>query len=58
MNHSEFSFLECLRDNFLHQLIEQPTRHQHGQNANILDLLIVDKPELVESIETCTVKPV
>ena len=50
MNHFEFSFLECLRDNF-HQLIEQPTRHQHSQNANILELLIVDKSELVESIE-------
>ena len=51
INHSEYLFLECLRDNFLHQLIDKPTRHRHGQNANILDLLIVDKPEIVESIE-------
>ena len=50
IKHSEFSFLKCLRDNF-HQLIEQPKGHQHGQNSNILDLQIVDKPELVESIE-------
>ena len=51
INHSEYLFLECLRDNFLHQLVDKPTRHRHGQNTNIVDLLIVDKPEIVESIE-------
>ena len=46
-----YLFLECLRDNFLHQLVDKPTRRRHGQNENILDLLIVEKPEIVESIE-------
>ena len=51
VNHSEFLFLECLRDNFLHQIIDKPTRFRHGQAANILDLILVDKLEIIESVE-------
>ena len=48
--HSEFQFIECLRDSFLNQLISQPTRYREGQRANILDLLIVDKSEIVTKV--------
>ena len=49
--HIEFKFIECLRDNFLQQLINEPTRRRFGQAENILDLVIVDKPEIVCEIK-------
>ena len=48
--HPEFKFIECLRDNFLNQLICEPTRYRDGQRPNILDLLIVDKSEIVSKV--------
>ena len=48
--HPEFKFIECLRDNFLNQLISEPTRYRDGQRPNILDLLIVDKSEIVSKV--------
>ena len=49
--HSEFQFIECLRDNYLSQEILKPTRYRLGQTANILDLLLVDKSEIVDKIK-------
>ena len=49
-SHSEFLFIECLRDNFLSQEIQNPTRHRIGQTANILDLLLVNKSEIVSDL--------
>ena len=49
-NHPEFKFIECLRDNYLNQFINHPTRYREGQRANILDLLIVDKLEVISKI--------
>ena len=48
--HPDFQFIECLRDNYLNQLISEPTRYRDGQRANILDLLIIDKSEIVSKI--------
>ena len=48
--HPEFQFIECLRDNFMNQYISKPTRYREGQTANILDLFIVDKSEIVSKI--------
>ena len=49
--HPEFKFIECLRANFLSQEIMNPTRYRIGQMANILDLLLVDKSEIVNDIQ-------
>ena len=46
--HPEFCFIECLRDNYLSQLISEPTRYREGQRANILDLFIIDKSEILK----------
>ena len=48
--HPEFCFIECLRDNYLSQLISEPTRYREGQRANILDLFIIDKSEIVSKV--------
>ena len=48
--HPDFQFIECLRDNYLNQLISEPTRYRDGQRANILDLFIIDKSEIVSKI--------
>ena len=52
--HREFKFIECLRDNFLSQLIDCPTRFRDGQASNILDLIILDKPEIVQDVNYCS----
>ena len=49
--HAEFQFIECLRDNFLSQEIVRPTRYRTGQTANILDLVLVDRNEIVDNIQ-------
>ena len=45
VNHTEFKFTECLRDNVLSQLIDCPTRYRERQTSNILDLVLVDESE-------------
>ena len=50
-NHNSFKFLECLRDNYLYQLIEKPIRVREGQAQNVLDLLITYKDDWVSNIE-------
>ena len=52
--HPEFLFIECLRDNFLSQFITEPTRYREGQRANILDLFITDKSEIVRKVTYST----
>ena len=52
--HPEFHFIECLRDNFLSQFITEPTRYREGQRANILDLFITDKSEIVRKVTYST----
>ena len=36
------SFVECIDDLFLHQVVTKPTRNIQGQKANILDLIITN----------------
>lgn len=50
VNHPEFIFLECLRDQYLSQHILEKTRYRDGQNPHILDLFLVDKNEIVDKI--------
>ena len=49
-NHSSFKFIECLRDNYLTQFINKPTRYRDGQTSNILDLFITDRSEIVQNV--------
>lgn len=46
-----FLFLECLRDSVLHQIIDKPIRFRHGQEASIKDLILVDKLEIIKSVD-------
>ena len=50
-NHLCQKLIDTMRDLFLHQHIDQPTRHHHGQNANILDLVITNEEEMVENMQ-------
>ena len=50
-NHVSQTLIDTMRDLFLHQHIDQPTRHRHGQNANILDLVITNEEEMVENLQ-------
>lgn len=42
---SSLSFIECVRDNFLHQLIDHHTRERIGQEPSLLDFLLVNDNE-------------
>ncbi|MCP3849730.1 MAG: hypothetical protein GY694_05770, partial [Gammaproteobacteria bacterium] len=47
-------FIETLREAFLVQHVDKPTRHMLGQKANILDLVITKTTEDVLSIDHCS----
>ena len=46
--------LDTLNDNFLEQLIDEPTRYREGQNPSLLDLLIVSTPDMISDIKYCS----
>ena len=46
-----YSFLECVRDNYLYQVIDQNTRHRDGQKSSLLDLVLVNDCNNVSDIE-------
>jgi len=48
LNEVESSFVETLQDNFLHQMVNKPTR-----GRNILDLVITGSPDDIEKWEVC-----
>ena len=43
-------FVECLRDTYMYQHIEQPTRYRSTENANILDLVLTNEQFMVSDI--------
>ena len=49
--HPELQFTECLSDKFLSQEIRKPTRYRVGETVNALDLLLVDKSEIVSDMQ-------
>lgn len=49
-------FYECVKDNFLHQHIQEPTRLRDGQNPSCLDLLFTND-ELMVTQETLCIGP-
>ena len=42
------SFLNACEDGFLTQHVTKPTRHRHGQNSFLLDLVFTSDPEMIE----------
>ena len=44
-------FIECLREAFLLQMVDNPTRIRLGQTGNILDLVLVNEEQLMSEIE-------
>lgn len=48
---NEEKFVNCLKDIFLNQMINKPTRHRNGQQSNILDLCITNDDLFISNIE-------
>ena len=44
----------CLQNNFLHQLVEKPTRFRHEQNPSLLDLIITNDDALISEVSEST----
>ena len=42
----ESPFLTCLSEHLLFQTVDQPTQYRDGQASNILDLVILNNPDL------------
>ncbi|WAR18737.1 YWV1-like protein, partial [Mya arenaria] len=51
--HPSFLFLECIRDNFLAQHVDNFTRYRDGQEPSCLDLIFTDNLSVVEDIKYC-----
>ena len=49
-NSEEFLFVETLRDCYLYQYIDKPTRTRVGQEPSILDLVITNEEGMVEEL--------
>ncbi len=47
---SNFKFIESLRDSYMYQHIDAPTRGRTGQNPSILDLIITNEEGMVSDI--------
>ena len=52
-NHIATKFYDEIQNNFLTQLVKEPTRYRQGEQANILDLILTDTPELINNIKIC-----
>ena len=44
-------FIEVLRDAFLHQHVNTPTRNRHKENPSLLDLLITNEEGMISELE-------
>ena len=47
----EFKFIECIRDNFFIQHVSEPTRVRGEDTPNLLDLIITNEKNMIDSIE-------
>ena len=47
-------FIECLRDAFLLQMVNKPTRRRDGQTPNILDLVLTNNEALISDVNHLT----
>ena len=46
------SFIDCLNDNSLEQLVDVPTRFRNCQNLSLLDLIATSEPDAIQNIIT------
>jgi exonuclease III len=51
INNDDFRFLEGLRDNYLFQNIEEPTRARGTNKPSLLDLILTNQEDLINNIE-------
>jgi len=49
-NPKDTELIETIRDAFLIQMVDKPTRYREGQRANILDLVLVNDEQLISDI--------
>ena len=50
--HEAAKFLETCKDSFLSQHQSEPTRYRSGQTPNLLDLVLTNRDDLINDIET------
>ena len=50
-DNQEFKFIECIRDNFLSQHVQEPTRVRGNDTPNLLDLIFINEKNMIENIE-------
>ena len=53
-NHFSYLFLENIRDNFLEQPVNRPTRWLHDTPGNVLDLCLVDSSDIIGELDITT----
>ena len=46
------AFIESLQDAYLNQHVTFPTRHQHNQSSNILDLVITNENNMISNLRS------
>lgn len=49
-NHHSNYFIQAIQENMLYQIVEEPTRFRHGQNSNVLDLILCNDDEIVDDL--------
>ena len=47
----EFKFIECLRDNYLYQHVNKPTRGRGADTPHLLDLIMTNVEEMITDID-------
>lgn len=48
--HPAFQFVECLRDCFFYQHVQEPTHERGADKPNVLDLIITNEENMVQNI--------
>ncbi|KAK2165456.1 hypothetical protein LSH36_50g07072 [Paralvinella palmiformis] len=51
VNHSSQHFIDTIRDAYLYQHVTQLTRYRHGQNSNLLDLILTSSEYYISNLE-------
>ncbi len=51
VDHPASLFLDTVSENFLTQHVNQPTRYREQQTPSLLDLVIIDKEDIIENLE-------
>ena len=46
----EFKFIECLRDNYLYQHVNKPTRGRGSDTPNLVDLIMTNEEQMITDI--------